>query len=179
MADAPAPWSLTAEGLAITESAISLCVLRVRDPDEALERAVGDAFAMAWPSDVNTVGGDGPRVACLAPGEWALFSASEHIADRLGSACGARLRHLADVSAGRRLWRMEGPRRRDLLAKGCSLDTHRRVFGPGRCAQTLLAHIPVLVLSIADGEAFEVVADVSLAGYLRAWLADAAREFQP
>ncbi len=179
MAEAPAPWSLISEGLAITESAVSLCVLRVRDPDEALGRALSDAFLMAWPSDVSTVRGDGPRVACLAPGEWAFFSASEHIADRLGSACGARLRHLADVSAGRRLWRVEGPRRREVLAKGCSLDTHAHVFGSGRCAQTLLAQIPVLLLSTADGEAFVVVADVSLAGYLRAWLADAAREYQP
>lgn len=170
-------WSLSAQGLSITKSAVSLCVLRVRDPDVTLLRALGEAFKMDWPSDANTVSGADPLVACLAPGEWALFAAPERLAGLLADVGAGRLCHLADVSAGRRRWRIEGPRHRDIIAKGCSLDTHGAVFGPGRCAQTLLAQIPVLLVS-PDGEEIDLVADVSLAGHLRMWLADAAREFQ-
>jgi sarcosine oxidase subunit gamma len=176
MDEARASWVLEADGLSIDERAVSVCVLRLRDPDEALERALGVVFGLTWPSTPNTIAGKTPRVAWLAPREWALFDAAESLETQVARTCGERLHHFADVSAGRRLFRIAGSYRRDLLAKGCSLDTHQSVFTSGRCAQTRLAQIPILL--ILDGPAFEILVDVSLAGYLRAWLADAALEYQ-
>ncbi len=174
---------LTAPGLAISETAVAICVLRVRAADEALTAAsvgaLAEAFAIAWPTAPNTIAGERPRIAWLAAGEWALFDTGENVAARIAVACQGHLHHLADVSAGRRRWRIEGPQRRDLIAKGCSLDTHRTVFGAGRCAQTLMARVPILLLADQDDRAFDIIADVSLAAHLRAWFADAALEFQP
>ncbi len=179
MADPSAHWRLSGRDVTVAETAISFSVLRVRAAGDGLFDDLEKAFAIAWPSSPNTVVGEDPRVAWLAPGEWALFDTGERLAPRLSSACQGRLCHLADVSAGQRLFRIEGARGRDLLAKGCSLDTHSRVFGPGRCARTLLAQIGVLLVCAGGGDAIEVIADASLAGHLRAWFTEAVREFQP
>ena len=166
--------------LVVCETAVTVSVLRVRDHEAAAVR-LGEAFAMPWPTTPNLVFGEAPRVAWLAPGEWSIFAPAEDLAARIGEACAGLTHHLVDVSAGRRRWRIEGVLARDLLAKGCSLDTDPRVFGPGQCAQSLLAQVLVLLTplpSASGGAAFDLVADVSLAGHLRAWLADAALEFQ-
>jgi len=167
--------------LVVSESAVAVSVLRVRDPETAATR-LGEVFAMPWPTTPNLVFGETPRVAWLAPGEWAIFAPGDALDARVSAACAGLTHHLADVSAGRRRWRIEGVLARDLLAKGCSLDTDPRVFAPGQCAQSLLAQVFILLLPqppAIGGAAFDIVADVSLAGHLRAWLADAALEFQP
>jgi sarcosine oxidase subunit gamma len=69
-----------------------------------------------------------------------------------------------------------GPRARDLLAHGCALDLHPRSFGPGRCAQTMLARAQVLLVA-HDGDEFTVFVRSSFAGYLATWLLDAAAEY--
>jgi sarcosine oxidase subunit gamma len=68
-----------------------------------------------------------------------------------------------------------GPRARDLLAHGCALDLHPRVFGPGRCAQTMLARAQVVLLPRPDD--FLVLVRSSFAAYLSEWLLDAATEY--
>jgi len=168
-------------GLVIREAAPSVSVLRVRDA-EAAARRLTESFAMAWPTSPNTISGMAPVVAWLSPGEWALWAPFESVAETVEQACAGLTHHLVDVSAGRRIWRIAGPRSRDLIAKGCSLDTDPRVFGPGQCAQTLLAEVAIFLMPQAteeDGSAFDLMADVSLSGHLRAWFVDAALEYQP
>ncbi|MGH6613320.1 sarcosine oxidase subunit gamma [Sphingomonas sp.] len=177
MAEDNPHWRLNVPALSISEFPVDICVLRVRRSDSAVTKALGKAFALNWPSAPNTMSSDTLRVAWLAPGEWAVFSSAEKISERIARACKGRLHHLADVSAGRRRWRLEGPRCRELIAKGCSLDTDPRVFGAGTCARTLLAHIPILFIPEHGDQVFDIVADVTLAGHLRSWFADAASEY--
>jgi len=56
-----------------------------------------------------------------------------------------------------------------------SLDLHPDAFAAGRCAQTLLAGVTVIVHRHAGG--FDLLVARSHAEYLWAWLADAAQEF--
>ena len=58
---------------------------------------------------------------------------------------------------------------------GCSIDLHPRVFGVGDCAQTVLAHAPVVVWRRESD--FWILVRASFAGHLAAWLADSALEF--
>ena len=165
--------------LTVSETAVTVSILRVRDAQTASDR-LGRCFTTSWPTTPNRVLGETPEIAWLAPGEWAVFAPAGNLHARVAEACAGLTHHLADVSAGRRRWRIEGRFARDLLAKGCSLDTDPRVFGPGQCAQTLLAQVFILLIpraSLTGAAAFDVVADVSLAGHLRAWLADAALEY--
>ena len=67
---------------------------------------------------------------------------------------------------------------RDVLAKGCSIDLHPRVFGRGSSAQTVLGQAGVVLLALSDaGDAYAVLVRSSFAGYLADWLLDAALEF--
>ncbi len=166
-----------APGLSIAESPVAVSLLRVRSPDAGLTTALGDAFGLEWPTRPNTVGEGRVRVAWLAPGEWALFDAAEVLAAPVAAALGERLHHLSDVSAGRRLWRVEGERARELLAKGCGLDIHPRSFPPGSCAQTVLAQVAILLIAPGGDGAFSIIADATLAAHLRLWFAEAVQEF--
>jgi sarcosine oxidase subunit gamma len=69
---------------------------------------------------------------------------------------------------------------RDVLAKGCSIDLHPRVFGRGSSAQTTLGQAGVVLLALSDAvDDVVVLVRSSFAGYLADWLLDAALEFTP
>ena len=56
-------------------------------------------------------------------------------------------------SANRVPIELGGARRFELLSKGCSLDLDPRSWGTGRCAQTLLARVPVILHEREDDDA--------------------------
>ena len=171
-----AVWSLEARDLSVAERPAVLSVLRLHRDDADGPEALAAAFGTPWPRAVGVCAEGGLRVAWLAPGEWALFASAAELRARVAQACSGRLHHLSDLSAGRTLWRVGGPRSRAVIARGCSLDTHPRVMAAGRCVQTLLTQIPILLVAQAAGDAFEIVADASFAGHLRSWFSEAAQE---
>jgi sarcosine oxidase subunit gamma len=83
----------------------------------------------------------------LAPGTWMIVA--EHREDgALYQSLRAQLQEVAavvDQSHGRAVLRLAGRRARDVLAKGYRLDLHPRAFRPGRCAQTVIAQVAVLL----------------------------------
>ena len=85
---------------------------------------------------------------------------------------------MVDVSANRTLLELEGPMAREVLMKGCSLDLHPRRFGPGRCAQTALARVQVILWQMTDEPCYRILVRCSFAPYLAAWLVDAMAEYQ-
>ncbi|GAA1623422.1 sarcosine oxidase subunit gamma [Actinoplanes couchii] len=120
----------------------------------------------------------------LGPDEWLVVGppgAQKRLTERLES---GRLESVSDtsvvdVSAQRTTLELRGPGALELLALGCSLDLHPRVFGPGRCAQTTLAHTPVILLQrkhcVTTGEpVFWVLVRASFASHLASWLLDAS-----
>ena len=117
----------------------------------------------------------------LGPDEWLLTSASEapeELEARIRAAVVPLGGAVADVSAQRITLRLTGSRVRDVLAKGCAIDLHPRVFGRGSCAQSTLGLAGVVLLSLSDdGDDFLVLVRSSFAGYLAEWLLDASLEF--
>ena len=96
---------------------------------------------------------------------------------RLRSAAGSEHASVVDVSAQRTTLLLGGPRVRDLLALGCAVDLHPRSFAGGDCVQTLLALTGVTILVRDDAASdFLVLVRASFAGYLAAWLTDAAQD---
>ncbi len=123
------------------------------------------------------------RAVWLGPDEWLLTSTTEtpeELEARVRAAVLPLGGTAADVSAQRIGLRLTGSRVRDVLAKGCSIDLHPRVFGRGSSAQTTLGQAGVVLLALSDA-ADDVVVLVrsSFAGYLADWLLDAALEFTP
>jgi sarcosine oxidase subunit gamma len=56
---------------------------------------------------------------------------------------------VVDLSHGRWVLRLAGPAARTVLAGGCLLDLSADGLPPGRCAQTLLFRVPVLLHAVA------------------------------
>jgi sarcosine oxidase subunit gamma len=136
------------------------------------------------PTIANTwVPADGGRAAWLGPDEWLLSSimeTPEELEARVRAAVLPLGGSAADVSAQRIGLRLTGARVRDVLAKGCSIDLHPRVFGRGSSAQTTLGQAGVVLLALSDAvDDVVVLVRSSFAGYLADWLLDAALEFTP
>jgi sarcosine oxidase subunit gamma len=151
------------------------------DPKGPAADAVGPALGIQLPLEPNTVTRGGGRAALwLGPDEWLIVGppgSQEDLPSRLRTAIGTEHHSVTDVSAQRTTLLVAGPRARDLLAHGCSLDLHPRSFGAGRCAQTTLARAQVVLVPRDEHKpGFWVLVRSSFAGYLADWLLDAASE---
>ena len=156
--------------------------LRADAGDATLMARLTEALGARPPTEPNTAiaSDDGARhVLWLGPDEWLVLGEPgtgpdlEHaIRGAIGDARGA----VVDVSANRTTLSLSGPRARDLLAFGCSIDLDERRFKPGMCAQTLLARANVIIVPVGPAvePAFRVLVRPSFAAYLAAWLTDAA-----
>lgn len=120
------------------------------------------------------------RTLWLGPDEW-LVTSPEGIAPdlmgRLSRALAGRHAQVTDLSASRAVIEITGFRARDLLEKGCGLDLHPRAFGPGCCARTLFAKLPVIIDQIGAAPLYRLFVQRSSAHWLADWLIDAALEF--
>ncbi|EPD62265.1 MULTISPECIES: sarcosine oxidase subunit gamma [Streptomyces] len=152
------------------------------DAKGAAADAVGLALGLQLPLEPDTVVRAGELTAVwLGPDEWLVVGppgSRAAVETRIREAAGDETVSVTDVSAQRTTLLVAGPRARDLLAHGCSLDLHPRVFGPGRCAQTTLARTQVVLVARDEPRAgFWVLVRSSFAGYLTDWLLDAATEY--
>ncbi|MDN0196731.1 sarcosine oxidase subunit gamma family protein [Streptomyces sp. S.PNR 29] len=152
------------------------------DPKGAAADAVGLALGLQLPVEPNTVVHAGELTALwLGPDEWLVVGppgGQQDVESRIRGGAGDEPVSVIDVSAQRTTLLVAGPRARDLLAHGCSLDLHPRVFGPARCAQTTLGRTQVVLVARAEPRAgFWVLVRSSFAGYLTDWLLDAASEW--
>lgn len=160
--------------------------LRADPTDGALMAQLGAALGAALPTTPNTVAeaADGQaHVLWLGPNEW-LIVGPEGAAPDVAPDLESRIRGAADgafvttvdVSANRVGVELEGAHARALLAFGCALDLHPRGFGPGSCAQTLVARAGVILWALGAEPAptFRLLVRPSFASYLETWLRDAA-----
>ncbi|GII28981.1 sarcosine oxidase subunit gamma [Planotetraspora mira] len=152
--------------------------LRV-DPKSRAAADIGLALGAPLPTEPGTCTSAGADVLWMGPDEWLVVGpVGDGLEETIRTAAGTAHVGITDVSAQRTVVAVDGPRSRDLLAHGCALDLHPRVFGPGRCAQTMLARAQV-VLAAREDDGFRVFVRSSFAGYLADWLLDAAAEYLP
>lgn len=155
--------------------------LRGDAADPAFADGVAGVVGAAPPTEANTVAvANGNEIHWLGPDEWLVVTAAEkqpELEASLRLALAGRHVAIVDTSDGRTTIRIHGARARDTLAKGCPLDLHPRAFGPGRCAQTLIARADVLIHQRDAVPTYDIHVACSYARYLWDWLVDAAREF--
>ena len=111
----------------------------------------------------------------LGPEEWLVVgppSSRAETLEALDQAIGPEDGAAVDLSASRVLFELKGPKARDVLASCCALDFHPRVFGPGRCAQTLVSKAPVLLSQMDEAPTYRLLVRPSLVSYVISWLAD-------
>ncbi len=130
------------------------------------------AHGLLLPAVPNTwTSAEGREWLWLGPDEWLVVGApdaSAEIARRLEDALAGRHRSVIDVSANRAVIEISGGRRFDLLEQGCGLDLHPRSWRAGMCAQTMVAHIQVILQE--REAATRVFVRPSFAGSLVDWL---------
>ena len=115
----------------------------------------------------------------LAPGTWMVVAQDVEdggLYSRLREELGDRAA-VVDQSHGRAVLRLAGARARDVLAKGCRLDLHPRVFTPGMCAQTVIAQIGVLLHQCDEIPTYDLYVFPGYALDFLEWLTSSAAEF--
>jgi sarcosine oxidase subunit gamma len=152
------------------------------DADDAqFVAAVAHVAGTAVPTTPNTVThGHENVVYWLGPNEWLIVTPTERegaIARELRTALAGLFVAVTEVGGGQTVITLRGEAARELLAKGCPLDLHSRVFGVDRCAQSHLAKAPILIRQVDEAPSFEIVVRRSFADYLWTWLEDAASEY--
>ncbi len=143
---------------------------------DAAETVLGASL----PLEPNIVaGGRDLAILWLGPDEWLVIAPRDRtgLDSELREALDGQRHALTDVSGGQTVVSLAGDRARDVLAKGCTLDLHPRIFGPGRCAQTLVAKANVAIWQTDDTPSYDLIVRRSFADYLAHWLTDASREY--
>jgi sarcosine oxidase subunit gamma len=150
------------------------------DPNNAdIMQRLASTLGFALPVVPNTTTSQNDRRALwLAPDEWLVVGPDGHqeaLEQALRNGLNGAYGSIVDVSANRTLLEIRGPRAEEVLAHGVAIDLDKRSFGPGRCAQTLLAKAQVII-ERREELAFHIYLRTSFASYLADWLLDAAAD---
>jgi len=158
--------------------------LRLDASNKKMRDAAEKALGFALPMEPNTVTSKGKKSALwFGPNEWLLMTDhAKKLQKALSKALGNHHAAVFDVTDSRITISLSGKNARDVLKKGCGIDLHPKVFGPGQCAQTSLALGHVLIHQIAETKktkaaTYHVTVHRSFAEYTWAWLEDAAAEY--
>jgi sarcosine oxidase, subunit gamma len=152
------------------------------DPGNGVVRGAAEgALGLALPREPNRcVDGAGRSALWLGPDEFLIVTEPGRetaLVEALRQSLHGNRAAVTDVSDGRTIIEISGRHARDVLAKGCGLDLHDRVFAPGHCAQSGLAKARILIRQIDLAPSYQIFVERSHAEYLWLWLKDAAREY--
>jgi sarcosine oxidase subunit gamma len=171
------PWSLPGGAVRLSELRFAAQIgLRLKPPVPAYLEGV------PLPLTPNRVASMGAlRTLWLGPDEWLVTSPGGLAPDligRLRRAVALRRAAIIDLSASRTIIEIDGGQARTLLRKDCGIDLHPRAFGPGQCAQTVFAKLPVIIDQLSNAPVYRLFVRRSTACWLSAWLIDAADELR-
>ncbi len=132
------------------------------------ESAIGSPLPLT-PNSV--ISADTRRIFWLSPQRWLVTdSASDFtVPEFIGGS-------ISNVSSGRTIIRLHGPKIRDVLAKGCPLDLHPKSFRFGDCAQSRFGSLNILLDHI-DDQTFDVYVARGFARVLWEELTEASYEY--
>ncbi len=132
------------------------------------ETAIGSPLPLTPKSVISE---DTRRVFWLSPRRWlATDSASDFtVPEFIGGS-------INNVSSGRTIIRLHGPKIRDVLAKGCPLDLHPKIFHFADCAQSRFGSLNILLDHI-DDQTFDVYVARGFARVLWEELIEASQEY--
>lgn len=158
-----------------------LTQIDLRMPEAFDTSRVQCALGMSVPLQSDRVCGDEHNaVLWLGPDEWLVVAPdgrAETLIDDLHAVLSDTFASTVDVSANRTTVRLAGRVAREVLDKVCSLDLHPRVFGPGRCAQTLIGRTQAVLWQVDAEPSYRIMVRCSFANHLADVLLDAMAEF--
>lgn len=157
-----------------------MTLLTLRGNGAAFDAAVQRVLGIALPKQAGGRAAAGERaVWWMGPDEWLVQSTQDMAADLergLREALAGQHHAVVDVSSGYTMIDIAGTHVREVLASGCPLDLHPRVFADGQCAQTHFFKAGVM-LCRDGGDRFQVIVRRSFAEYFCLMLLDAAQPY--
>ena len=171
-ADGSTPVLLSERRVAIAQ------VMGRKGQNSALRAALSGALGLDLPPAGESSVKDATTAVWIAPETWLVLreASPRELAHELMAACGDNA-SIADQSSGKSVVRLAGARARDVLAKGCRIDLHPRVFGPGKSAVTPIAHIHAVLMQVDATPAFDLIVPSTLGRDFVEWLRMSAAEF--
>jgi sarcosine oxidase, subunit gamma len=167
----------------VEEPFVTMVELRV-DPSGPGAAAAAQLLGVELPTTASTYADNrDTTVIWLGPDEWLVTGTSlagPELEAGLREAVSPHGGAAVDVSGQRTTLRLRGSHTRDVLAKGCALDLHPRVFAAGAAAQTTFGQAGVILLTVDGGGAdYRILVRSTFARYLAGRLLDAAEEYTP
>ncbi len=151
-----------------------LAIVNLRGPGDNLAFVSGArrALGLGLPLEpCTTVADDGLRVVWAGPDDWFVVGPAGQagaIAGRLRAEIADTHHAVTDVSSGYTVLCVAGPPARDVLAQGCPLDLHRRVFTLGMAAGSHYFKASIWLWQVDEAPAFELLVRRSFMAYC--WL---------
>lgn len=166
--------------MTLAERRVALVQVQTRkNQDAATSAAISSALGLDLPGPGQASSAGEHSAVWIAPGSWLVASrlgAPGELARSITAAVGDHA-SVTDQTFGKAVLRLSGSQARDVLSKGCRVDLHPRVFGPGRAAVTSIAHIGCVVVQVDDAPAFDLIVPSTLAQSFFEWLLISAAEF--
>jgi sarcosine oxidase subunit gamma len=146
--------------------------LRGNPDDAAFCAAASGALGLALPVQACTsVANAVCRVVWAGPDDWFVIAPkgqADAITARLRTALAGMHHAVTDVSSGYTVLHLGGTSAREVLAQGCPLDLHPRVFKPGASAGSHFFKASMWLWQTDGSPSFELLVRRSFMGYF--WL---------
>ena len=159
---------------------IGLGALIVRGSGGDFHARAAHVLGVPLPTWANTTWRQPECVALwLGPDEWLIrlpLAGAEACATALRATLAAEHAAVVNVSDRACVLRLSGRASRAVLAQGCPLDLHPRVFVPGTCAQSHYLKAAILIDQVDAVPTYDVHTPRSCARYLWQLLVEAAWE---
>jgi sarcosine oxidase subunit gamma len=161
----------------LTQFALASVVAR-KGQAAQVAAAAQQAFGASLPSTPAIAASNELAFVWSGPNHWLALGppSAEAVELRLGAVFGAHA-SVFDQSGGRVLLELRGPRVRDVLAKGVSIDLHPRAFRTGDVAVTTASHLAVHLWQVADEPVYRLLVVRTWFDSLWRWLAASAAEY--
>lgn len=151
-----------------------------KDQEEILVATIRERYGVDLPRAARRV--QGSQFACTWAGgrRWLLETEAtlpepDAIEDLERSIAG--IAALVRQTDGRSMLRVSGPKVREVLRKGVTIDLHPRSFSAGDTAITLVAGMDVHLWQVDDLPTYDLLISRSVTGSFWGWLTSAAAEF--
>ena len=158
--------------LAGWRTGLAIVNLRGNAEDPAFRAAVSRALKLELPiQPCSSVADAVHRLVWVGPDDWFVIGPkgqASAIEAQLRTALAGMHHAVTDVSGGYTVLHLSGTPVREVLAQGCPLDLHPRVFGPGASAGSLFFKASIWLWQTDEAPIYEVLVRSSFRGYF--WL---------
>ncbi|MGO4572704.1 sarcosine oxidase subunit gamma [Microvirga sp. 2TAF3] len=154
--------------------------LRLNETEVA---SAGTAAGFKLDIPVNTRSGSAELSSIrLGPNEWILtgpYGDAEVIVGQIDAGLRGRFYTLVDISHRNVGITVSGRRAAEVLNSGCPLDLAEAAFPTGMATRTLMGKAEIVLMKLDDTPTYQVECWRSFSTYVRDYLVEAAREFEP